>query len=303
MIRRLPAALASVALAATIASGCSTFTKNNNAATVSGRHLSITEFETLSNDLAPAPNSFGEKDGNTVRGILSAWVRITALIESLKAKGLTISDAQRAAAEKSLSASETGWATFKPSTKTLEIEFSASQTLIASNTDLVPDATVQAAYESGVTASNVLCLRLMAFSDFTKAQSISDQLSAGGDFASLAIKNSEDTSTAPGGGIEQNNGNECFLTTTLGQSTQLDTLLQSVGTAPVGQPTKPIQIGSFYYILLERPYSEVSTHIRPLMTSLLAAPIAKQLTSSAKAVIDSRYGMWDATTGQVVSTR
>ena len=48
MIRRLPAALASVALAATIASGCSTFTKNNNAATVSGRHLSITEFESLS---------------------------------------------------------------------------------------------------------------------------------------------------------------------------------------------------------------------------------------------------------------
>ncbi|HEY4332175.1 MAG TPA: peptidylprolyl isomerase [Ilumatobacteraceae bacterium] len=307
MIRRRSVALAFVALGTVSVSACSTFSNNDNAASVGSKHLSVKAFEAISNDIGGTPDALGERTGDTARSVLTAWVNINILVDGLEHSGAPITTAERAAAEKSLTSQDSAsWAKLAADTKALEIDYTATQDAVATNTTLVPDSTVEAAYEQGVGTTSVVCLRLMAFSTQDKADAAYAALQKGTDFATVAKSSSEDTATASTGGILADAaGNECVDSSNLQSSDDGSTILQVLAGSQVGVPSTPVQVGTEFYILLERPYSEVKDKLRSVapMQALLVSPVAHKFSAGVKARIDSRYGMWDSASGQVVATQ
>ncbi len=106
MIRRLTIALAAVAIAGIVTSGCSTLTSARNAATVDGHHLTVKQYEGLLSGLAQAPEAFGipavgpeGMPGQTARGILGQWISNVVMTKALAKKGVTVSAADRQAAQ------------------------------------------------------------------------------------------------------------------------------------------------------------------------------------------------------------
>lgn len=106
MIRRFSIALAAIAITAALTSSCSTFTANRDAARVDGDHLPVTQYESILQGLAQAPDSFGMQPvgpeglpGQTARGILGKWVIHALMSATLAQKGVTISADDRKAVE------------------------------------------------------------------------------------------------------------------------------------------------------------------------------------------------------------
>ena len=131
MIRRFALALATVALAGTGTTGCSTVTSARNAATVDGHHLSVKRFEALLAGLAQAPDAFGippvgatGMPGKTARSILGQWISNTVMANALAKKGVTVSVADRKAAEDKIASGNaaTIWATFSPDMRAFVID-------------------------------------------------------------------------------------------------------------------------------------------------------------------------------------
>ncbi len=292
MIRRFSAALTTIVLTGMLASGCSTFTKNRDAASVNGRHLPVGDFEALARDFGDAPDAKGELTGDSVRQVLTQWVTTNLLGKILASRGTNVDDAARASAEASLK-TDTKWAGYNASTKQILIDQRAQQI-----------ALYEHVYDAGPSTSKIVCLRVIAFADAPSAQAAADELSAGGDFATLAKAKSLDTATAQQGGIYSiasttgGAASECVATSSL-----VATVLDPLSKTPIGTPTAPLQLGANYFIFLQRPYPEVTKFADPLLPSPVSAEESAQALSSAHVSIDSRYGMWDPATGQVVPTR
>jgi hypothetical protein len=292
VIRRLPAALTAIVLTGMLASGCSTFTKNGDAASVNGRHLPVGDFEALAKDFGDAPDANGELAGDSVRQVLTQWVSTNLLGDLLASRGAKIDDAARATAEASL-ATDSNWAGYNASTKKILIDQRAQQI-----------ALYEPIYNAGPSVSKIVCLRVIALADAASAQAVSAELKAGGDFATIAKAKSIDTTTGQQGGIYSvastsgGAASECVATSSL-----VATALDPLSKTPIGTPTDPIQLGTNYFIFLQRPYLEVTKFADPLLPSPVSAEESAKALSSAHVSIDSRYGMWDPATGKVVPTR
>jgi hypothetical protein len=301
-------AIAAVALTGALA-GCSTFSENANAAQAGGYKLSVDDFESILGDYArlqatdqasgSTSSIADEIGGDEARSLLSRWVKSHLLLGALAARGTPVGDDAIAAAAASMqSQAGTQWPTFDAATQAFLSESQAVDDAV------VGDAELQSAYEAGITQSNLLCLRLISFTDIDSANDVYSQLQGGADFATLA----DQTNGAAGGGqggiyTDANSGSEC-----LSASGVTDTVLQVLSTTPIGQPTPPQTLSandgsSQTYIFLQRPWSEVSGSAGPMLRDALIPGAEATLLSGGKVVVDSRYGMWDPSSQTVVATR
>jgi len=318
VIRRLSVAAVAAVLTATVASGCSTFTNNREAAKAGGASLSVDEFELILADYVESRSggstttAVGDTTttedptvpGSEARSLLTEWVTSHLLIAALNKVGAPIDEAARTAATTSLQTTiGAGWEKLDEVTKQFLIEDQAATDALAES-PLITDTAVQQAYEAGLVSSNTLCLRVMAFTDQAKANSVYDQLRDGGDFATLAEANSTDP-TAGEGGIftNSNTGSVCSAADQLN-----DTIAQALALLPLGKASEPLPFSNTdgstqYVIFMQRPWSEVADAAKPIVREAVAPVTAKALIAAGTAHIDSRYGTWDTTTLSVVPTR
>jgi len=319
VIRRLSVAAVAVVLTGTVASGCSTFTNNREAAKAGGASLSVDEFELILADYAESRSanaststSVGDTTttedptvpGSEARTLLTEWVTSHLLIAALNKVGAPIDDTARTAATSSLQETiGAGWDNLDDVTKQFLIEDQAATDALAES-PLITDTAAQQAYEAGLVSSNALCLRVIAFTDEAKAKSVYEQLRQGGDFAKLADENIADP-TAGKGGVFTNSttGSECSAADQLNE-----TIAQALALLPLGKASEPIPFAnsdgtSQYVIFLQRPWNEVVDAAKPIVREFLAPGTAKALIAAGTAHIDSRYGTWDTTTLSVVPTR
>lgn len=306
MIRRLPLAAASVAVVALLTSGCSTFTRNDAAAEVNGHELAIKDFEAILTDLGGVPDALGEFPGTGARQLLTAWVSLTALEDELASQGIIIDDAARQEAEQGLETADQASvdagnapqvSTWSGPTKALQVNYRAMLDAIAASDDLIPESQLEAAYNAGHAASGVLCLRVMSFASITEAQdAFDDLLSGAADFATLAEDNPIDPSIPANGGIfsDPTTGAECL------SSASYPGLGDALGPSNVGEVAGPLTLGDSTILFIERPYGEVAEQLRPILGPAIAGDLSRSLVSGIHANIDSRYGMWDDSVGQVV---
>ncbi|MCU1397694.1 MAG: hypothetical protein JWN62_803 [Acidimicrobiales bacterium] len=300
MIRRLPATLAVVVLTATVASGCSTFSKNTQAAKVDGKTLSVKDFEAISNDLAKAGQITapinGEFTGDVSRGVLSRWIIAQLLSTALAANGTPIDDATKSTSETALKTSAgASWDTLSAPTKSFLVTELSGQNALISGT-VIADGDAKLTYEAGVNESNTLCLRLVVLPDKTAANSVYQQLQNGDDFAALADANNTDPSIGKGGIVQV--GTPASDCNTAGSSVN-PSVTQSLASVPVGQPTPPQAFTSAdgsttqYIIFQERPWNEVADLAAPIVKRVLGPDAERRLVKDGSASVDSRYGMWD----------
>ena len=307
MIRRLSVAAVAVVFTATVASGCSTFTNNREAAKAGGHKLSISTLESISNDMAKtaisafAPNGVDELSGDSVRTILNEWISSRLALDALTKAGVVVDDEARAAGESKAKEQigDANWALLTASTQAFFIEDFAIVNLVNTRA-YVSAATAQAAYESGIVASHALCMRYIIASDPDSAADLYAQLQDGADFATLA--ESEAGGSAPNGGIyaDATTGNECVDSGSINQA-----IAAAVATVPVGEPAAPIVLtgsdgSQASVILLQRPWSEVSDSALPLVRTAIGPDFHDAIYGDAKIDVDSRYGNWDSTTQAVV---
>lgn len=309
MIRRLSVTLAVVALTSTIASGCSTFSKNGEAAKVDGTALSIDDFEALNNGLAKAgviePATDGEYSSNAVRSTLTRWVLATSLRLDLAKQGVTIDDAAKASATSVLQANtQVPFDTLDSTTQDFLIDELAGQSTLVSSS-LITDAEAEAAYRAGLTESNTLCLRVIGFPDSDTANTAYQQLLDGADFAGLADANNTDGSLGKGGVFtDATTKSECVSAASLNAQVG-----QALAKTDLGVPAAPQAFTGAdgatqqFFIFMQRPWDEVADAATPLVRQALGPAARKKLLADAKATVDSRYGMWDAATLTVLPTR
>lgn len=308
MIRRFSVALAALALTSTIATGCSTFSKNSEAVKAAGTALTVDDFETMSSDFADAGSITqpvnGEYDGSTQRNLLTRWIYTELLAHELATAGTPIDDKARTAAETSLKEQAADqWPALHPITQSFLItELAAQNTLAASPS--ISAADVEAAYNAGLIQSNTLCLRIIGFADATAANNAYEQIVGGTDFASVADANNADPSIGAGGVFTNSTTNsECSSTDTLNAQ-----IAQNLSQTPIGQPSQPITLtasdgSAQYYIFLQRPWSEVTDAAAPLVRKALVPTTVRSLIAGGKVVVDSRYGMWNPGALEVTPSR
>lgn len=298
MIRRLPASLAAVVLTGTIASGCSTFSKNTQAAKADGQTLSVKDFEAISDDLAKsgqitAPVN-GQFTGDVSRGVLSRWIVAQLLSTALAKNGTPIDDTTKSSSEATLKKSAgQAWDKLSAATKTfLVTELAGQNALISGN--YIPQGDAKLTYNAGLSESNTLCLRVIGFPDKSTAQAAYQQILQGGDFASVADANNTDGSIGKGGVFKDSRTNsECVVASALNQQVG-----QVLAQTPIGQPATPQAFSNSngqtqYFIFEQRPWDEVADAATPIVRQSLGPAAERRLVKDGKASVDSRYGMWD----------
>ena len=308
MIRRFFAAAAAVVLTSSIASGCSTFSKNQQAAKVDSTTLSVDDFETIADDFAvagqiTAPAS-GEYNGSDQRKLLTRWVFAQLLSHELDAAGTPIDSAARSAAEASLKQQAADkWPALHPVTQEFLITELAAQDKLAAS-PAIPNADVEAAYNAGLTQSNTLCLRVIGFTDATTANDAYEQILGGESFADVADANSADPSIGAGGVFTNSTTNsECSSANSLNAQ-----IAQSLSQTALNVPSAPIPLAASdgtqqYYLFLQRPWSEVADAATPLVRQALVPSTARTLVTGGHASVDSRYGMWNPGALEVTPSR
>jgi hypothetical protein len=308
VIRRLSAAAVAVVLTSTVASGCSTFTKNKEAAKVDSTSLSVDDFQTISDDFVVAGQigapASGEYQGTDQRNILTRWVFSQLLAHQLVAAGTPIDAKARSAAEASLQQQAADkWGPLHPVTKAFLIDELAAQNVLTTSA-VIPDADVEAAYDAGIGKSNTLCLRVIGFTDPTKANDAYEQILGGTPFADVADANNGDASIGAGGVFTNSTTNsECSSASSLNAQ-----IAQSLAQLPLNTPSAPITLtgsdgSQQYYVFLQRPWSEVADAAKPLVRQALVPATARGLIAGGHAYIDSRYGMWNPDALEVTPSR
>ncbi len=282
-------------------SGCSTFTKNGVVAESNGTGLSIAELNSIAADFPTLDQSIlgidenGEFAGDTLRTVITSWIQATTLFGVLEERGV-VDDAARTQQAAAFEADNGDvWTQLAPATQDFLVDLRVGQNAFSANEGLVEDGAAEQAYNRGVQASGVLCLRIMAFATLEEAAAVKAELDGGVSFAELADEHPLDPTGEPNGGelADPQTGNPCTTAESVAP------VVEPLATTPIGTSSEPFSIEGGYFLVLQRPYDEVAEGVR----SLIAPAITRQLVAAADIRVDSRYGMWDSETGTVVPTR
>lgn len=280
--RPLRALLLAIPLAIT-AGGCGTFTDNDAVARVGDTELGQDELA----DLVPAqPDAESEDNSTAIREIISAWITTSVLTEDLAAKGVVVSDTERAEAK-------TAALDQLPS---LANESDALQDLLVEQRAVVSKWVTQPAtdeemepfrqlYERGIEVSDAACTAHILVDTEEEAGQIIDEL--GGDverFADLARERSTDTASGRNGGAlpcqDLNNFSQTIT----------PPFVQAALDAEVGEIVGPVQTDFGYHVIVVRPFDDVGDELGQVFARRRFVNVAKAST----VYVDPRYGTYDA---------
>jgi hypothetical protein len=309
VIRRLPLAAASVAVAALLTSGCSTFSRNDAAAEVNGHELAINDLDDLSRGFASVTgdsqyieNANDEFSGPALRAVIGRWIGIQALLDGLADEGYTLDASLRDTARSELEASDPAmWETVNATTQQLLVDFRASSNALAAETDKPSDEKLGDIYLAGVRTSGLLCIRVIFADNQDTADAVTAQLEAGGSFADIADQtNPDDAGTAAGGAIaDPETGQQCVLSTDVPSA-----VVDALADLPIGKASEAIHLGVDQVVFVQqRELSEISADLRTTLNLNAVVLNTFRYSATADVFVDSRYGMWDDSVGQVVPTR
>lgn len=155
----------------------------------------------------------------------------------------------------------------------------------------------RASYEQGLSGSPVACLAVIPLDPTVPSAPVLAEFEDGTSFADLAAQYSSIESLALNGGLLTDaDGNECF--DPIGLNAELITGLADAE-ATVGTPVSVTFAGQELIVLL-RPFDELSSDSKALLSLPAAQVEAATLFAAADVDVASRYGRWDAASSSVL---
>ena len=293
--------LASTLVAALVTlTGCAA---SDAAATVNGSAVSTDDLEQTVRDFVAVGETTllnGAADGDTVRGLLTSFIRARVTDEVIAASGESVTDDDLAAVRDELDAQNV--AGLPDTLRDLIVELNAAQAVLA-RVPAPSSDDVAARYANNPKSLGMLCLRHLVVKEESQARSALVELGdAPSDekFAQVAGKFSYEPGAAESGGALRGQTGECIAINEYQAGFDRD-FVRGALAARTGVPTQPVKSSFGWHVIFVRPFEAV----RESVTANLATSAGEYLLLGALADADisvaSRYGRWDPLAGSVVA--
>jgi hypothetical protein len=264
-MRRLIKPLGALLTVAAIASlsSCSTFDRNNVAATVNGHELTFEQLDNLTNSSTSA---------SVQRETLSKWVQVAAATQG----PLDASSADAISAA----------------------DLALPVLLLPEG-----DGPAKATYDQGMTVSDIACVMLFPIESSVDPQAIIASITDADSFATAAKKYSIQKDLADSGGMLLNaQGVNCASSASVTRNQAFNAALLAadpkVGDATLvefGTTTPQAMV-----IVRLRPYAELAPIDRAIVEHTAVSDAMLRIVTAAHVYVNPRLGRWDAATATVV---
>lgn len=290
--------LASIAaVLAVAASGCA---GQSNAYSLGDESDTIDEVEAVVVQLADAQQvelSNGVADGETVRAVLGAMIRASAIRELLAANGESVTDDDRAVVAEQYSA-DSGFTSLGQDLQDLLIEVNAADVAL---TRVPAPATgdVEAMYSSNPSSLGAMCLRHVLVDDEATAKTVVAELKGGTDVADVVATWSTEPGAAERGGALEGPDGACIRLADYQSQFDADFVAGALGVTPAA-PSDPVKTQFGWHVIVARPYDEAASSLAALLEQAPGEMLLGGYLSTVRVDVASRYGRWSNAQGAVV---
>lgn len=298
MPRRILASALSAALL--VLTGCAA---SDAAATVNGSAVSTDDLEQTVRDFVAVGETTllnGAADGDTVRGLLTSFIRARITDEVIAASGESVTDADLSAVRDELDAQNV--AGLPDTLRDLIVELNAAQAVLARIPAPSSDE-VAARYANNPKSLGMLCLRHLVVNEESQARSALVELGdAPSDekFAQVAGKFSYEPGAAESGGALRGQTGECIAINEYQAGFDRD-FVRGALAARTGVPTQPVKSSFGWHVIFVRPFEAVRESVTASLTSSAGEYLLLGALADADISVATRYGRWDPLAGSVVA--
>ena len=293
--------LASALVAALVTlTGCAV---SDAAATVNGSAVSTDDLEQTVRDFVAVGETTllnGAADGDTVRGLLTSFIRARITDEVIAASGESVTDEDLAAVRDELDAQNV--AGLPDTLRDLIVELNAAQAVLARIPAPSSDE-VAARYANNPKSLGMLCLRHLVVNEESQARSALVELGdAPSDekFAQVAGKFSYEPGAAESGGALRGQTGECIAINEYQAGFDRD-FVRGALAARTGVPTQPVKSSFGWHVIFVRPFEAVRESVTASLTSSAGEYLLLGALADADISVATRYGRWDPLAGSVVA--
>ena len=298
MPRRILASALSAALL--VLTGCAA---SDAAATVNGSAVSTDDLEQTVRDFVAVGETTllnGAADGDTVRGLLTSFIRARITDEVIAASGESVTDADLSAVRDELDAQNV--AGLPDTLRDLIVELNAAQAVLARIPAPSSDE-VAARYANNPKSLGMLCLRHLVVKEESQARAALLELGdAPSDekFAQVAGKFSYEPGAAESGGALRGQTGECIAINEYQAGFDRD-FVRGALAARTGVPTQPVKSSFGWHVIFVRPFEAVRESVTASLTSSAGEYLLLGALADADISVATRYGRWDPLAGSVVA--
>lgn len=293
--------LASTLVAALVTlTGCAA---SDAAATVNGSAVSTDDLEQTVRDFVAVGETTllnGAADGDTVRGLLTSFIRARVTDEVIAASGESVTDEDLAAVRDELDAQNV--AGLPDTLRDLIVNLNAAQAVLARIPTPSGDE-VAARYANNPKSLGMLCLRHLVVKEESQARSALVELGdAPSDekFAQVAGKFSYEPGAAESGGALRGQTGECIAINEYQAGFDRD-FVRGALAARTGVPTQPVKSSFGWHVIFVRPFEAVRESVTASLTSSAGEYLLLGALADADISVATRYGRWDPLAGSVVA--
>lgn len=293
--------LASTLVAALVTlTGCAA---SDAAATVNGSAVSTDDLEQTVRDFVAVGETTllnGAADGDTVRGLLTSFIRARVTDEVIAASGESVTDEDLAAVRDELDAQNV--AGLPDTLRDLIVNLNAAQAVLARIPAPSSDE-VAARYANNPKSLGMLCLRHLVVNEESQARSALVELGdAPSDekFAQVAGKFSYEPGAAESGGALRGQTGECIAINEYQAGFDRD-FVRGALAARTGVPTQPVKSSFGWHVIFVRPFEAVRESVTASLTSSAGEYLLLGALADADISVATRYGRWDPLAGSVVA--
>jgi parvulin-like peptidyl-prolyl isomerase len=290
--------LASIAaILAVAASGCA---GRSNAYSLGDESATIDEVEAAVAQLAEAQQvelSNGVADGETVRAVLGAMIRASAIRELLAANGDSVTDEDRAVVTRQYDA-ESGFDALGQDLQELLIEVNAADVALARVPAPAADG-IEAAYSSNPARLGAMCLRHVLVADEGTARKVVAELKGGADVAEVVARWSTEPGAAERAGALEGPDGACIRLADYQSQFDAEFVAGALGVTP-DAPSDPVKTQFGWHVIVARPYGEVADSLAALLRQAPGEMLLGGWLVTARVDVASRYGRWNPAQGAIV---
>ncbi|MFM8264589.1 MAG: peptidylprolyl isomerase [Acidimicrobiia bacterium] len=293
--------LASALVAALVTlTGCAA---SDAAATVNGSAVSTDDLEQTVRDFVAVGETTllnGAADGDTVRGLLTSFIRARITDAVIAASGESVTDDDLAAVRDELDAQNV--AGLPDTLRDLIVKLNAAQAVLARIPAPSSDE-VAARYANNPKSLGMLCLRHLVVKEESQARSALVELGdAPSDekFAQVAGKFSYEPGAAESGGALRGQTGECIAINEYQAGFDRD-FVRGALAARTGVPTQPVKSSFGWHVIFVRPFEAVRESVTASLTSSAGEYLLLGALADADISVATRYGRWDPLAGSVVA--